>query len=74
MNRREEGKAATARKAASALFKVEKKVVPRVILEREEALAAQALKTAQLRALRLEKEADEKVAATGHGQTRSRRS
>jgi hypothetical protein len=53
MNRREEERAAQARKAAAGIFRSEKKNIPRVLSEREDELAAQALKTSRLRALRL---------------------
>ena len=73
MNRREEEKAAQARKAASAQFSVKKRDIPRVISEREQELEAQAAKIAQLRALRLAKEAADQAAPPKTAQARAKR-
>ena len=56
MNRREEEKAALARKAAEAQFALNTKKTTAVPSEREMELEALALKTARLRALRLARE------------------
>ncbi len=56
MNRREEEKAASARKSADAQFKVKKSETAAIPSEREMEREAVARKTARLRALRLAKE------------------
>lgn len=61
LNRYDERRAALARKTAAAAHHAER-TISRAISEQADALAEQALKTARLRAARLDKEARENAA------------